>query len=56
MVVIPSAIQVFAWSMTIVRRAAALPHAAALHRGFIFMFVIGGLTGSCSSRSRSTSR
>src|SRR6266550_1464701 len=45
MVVIPSTIQVFAWCMSFVLGSARFKTPLLFIAGFIFMFVVGGLTG-----------
>jgi heme/copper-type cytochrome/quinol oxidase subunit 1 len=45
MVIIPSTIQVFAWCMTMVLGTARFKTPLLFIAGFIFMFVIGGLSG-----------
>ncbi|HVV60085.1 MAG TPA: cbb3-type cytochrome c oxidase subunit I, partial [Gaiellaceae bacterium] len=45
MVVIPSTIQVFAWCMTMILGTAQFRTPLLFIAGFIFMFVMGGLTG-----------
>jgi cytochrome c oxidase subunit I+III len=45
MVVIPSTIQVFAWCMSFVTGSARFKTPLLFIAGFIFMFVVGGLTG-----------
>jgi cytochrome c oxidase subunit I+III len=45
MVVIPSTIQVFAWCMTMILGTARFRTPLLFIAGFIFMFVMGGLTG-----------
>ena len=56
MVVIPSTIQIFAWLMTVNLGTPVFRAPLLFIGGFIVFFVIGGLSGSCSPRSRSTRR